>query len=51
MSVLVVRLAKSRNSLMEANVRDGNAAMLDLTENLGFKITGNGEVKRVSIRL
>ena len=36
---------------MEANVREGNAAMLDLITNLGFKITGDGEVKRVSIRL
>ena len=45
-------IARNRGlETMEANVRDGNAAMLDLMANLGFKITGNGEVKRVSIRL
>ena len=63
---LRLRLARSRNSLkkiqgyagyakrletMEANVRECNAAMLDLTTNLGFKITGDGEVKKVSILL
>ena len=45
-------IARNRGlETIEANVRDGNAAMLDLMANLGFKITGDGEVKRVLIRL
>jgi acetyltransferase len=45
-------IARTRGlETMEANVREGNAAMLDLMVNLRFKITGDGEVKRVSIRL
>ena len=48
----LVDIARSRGlERMEANVREGNAAMLELMANLGFEITGDGEVKRVSICL